>query len=147
MEEFHNFLNSGGGACLFNKPAKVHPTYRDRDGCVSLLVLNDETVSLAAVGPSCVWKWLCGAWRGVRLRQPGGKFLKRRCDGQQDSVVKLGSPAVVSLCCQECAKEGGTCCNRCTLTQGSKCSNGLCCNNCQVTKNALKICQPGACHQ
>lgn len=23
VEEYHNFLNSGGGACLFNKPMKV----------------------------------------------------------------------------------------------------------------------------
>lgn len=26
VEEYHNFLNSGGGACLFNKPTKVHDT-------------------------------------------------------------------------------------------------------------------------
>lgn len=24
VEEYHTFLNSGGGACLFNKPLKVH---------------------------------------------------------------------------------------------------------------------------
>ncbi|TNN75720.1 Disintegrin and metalloproteinase domain-containing protein 22 [Liparis tanakae] len=54
VEEFHNFLNSGGGACLFNKPLK------------------------------------------------------------------------------ECASEGEACCSQCTLTQGSKCSNGLCCNRCQM---------------
>lgn len=42
---------------------------------------------------------------------------------------------LVSFCVsQECAREGGACCNRCTLTQGSKCSNGLCCNNCQVIR-------------
>lgn len=42
---------------------------------------------------------------------------------------------VISVCVsQECAREGGACCNRCTLTQGSKCSNGLCCNNCQVIR-------------
>lgn len=23
IEEYHDFLNSGGGACLFNKPSKV----------------------------------------------------------------------------------------------------------------------------
>lgn len=27
VEEYHNFLNSGGGACLFNKPMKVLDTY------------------------------------------------------------------------------------------------------------------------
>lgn len=41
---------------------------------------------------------------------------------------------------QECAREGGACCNRCTLTQGSKCSNGLCCNNCQVTTEPTNMC-------
>lgn len=27
VEEYHNFLNSGGGACLFNKPPKVRRTH------------------------------------------------------------------------------------------------------------------------
>lgn len=27
VEEYYNFLNSGGGACLFNKPLKVHHTF------------------------------------------------------------------------------------------------------------------------
>ncbi|MGH0151866.1 UNVERIFIED_CONTAM: hypothetical protein FKN15_021556, partial [Acipenser sinensis] len=38
-----------------------------------------------------------------------------------------GSPA-------ECLKEGGDCCKMCTLTQGSKCSDGLCCKNCQLER-------------
>ncbi|XP_033836781.1 disintegrin and metalloproteinase domain-containing protein 22 isoform X2 [Periophthalmus magnuspinnatus] len=78
IEEYHNFLNSGGGACLFNKPMK----------------LLDP--------PVC----------GNGFVEPG-----EECD--------CGSPA-------ECALEGETCCKQCTLTQGSKCSNGLCCNNCQM---------------
>uniref|UniRef100_A0A7N8XCU1 ADAM metallopeptidase domain 22 n=1 Tax=Mastacembelus armatus TaxID=205130 RepID=A0A7N8XCU1_9TELE len=78
VEEYHNFLNSGGGACLFNKPMK----------------LLDP--------PVC----------GNGLVEPG-----EECD--------CGSPA-------ECAREGDNCCKMCTLTQGSKCSNGLCCNNCQM---------------
>uniref|UniRef100_A0A3Q1GX71 Uncharacterized protein n=1 Tax=Anabas testudineus TaxID=64144 RepID=A0A3Q1GX71_ANATE len=78
VEEYHNFLNSGGGACLFNKPMK----------------LLDP--------PVC----------GNGFVEPG-----EECD--------CGGPA-------ECAREGENCCNKCTLTQGSKCSNGLCCNNCQM---------------
>ncbi|XP_054638184.1 disintegrin and metalloproteinase domain-containing protein 22 isoform X2 [Dunckerocampus dactyliophorus] len=78
VEEYYNFLNSGGGACLFNQPLK----------------LLDP--------PEC----------GNGFVEPG-----EECD--------CGSPL-------ECAKEGENCCKKCTLTQGSKCSNGLCCNNCQM---------------
>uniref|UniRef100_A0A4W6BYE5 ADAM metallopeptidase domain 22 n=1 Tax=Lates calcarifer TaxID=8187 RepID=A0A4W6BYE5_LATCA len=90
VEEYHNFLNSGGGACLFNKPLK----------------LLDP--------PVC----------GNGFVEPG-----EECD--------CGSPA-------ECAREGDNCCKKCTLTQGSKCSNGLCCNNCQfmgvVCRDAVNDC-------
>ncbi|MBN3305622.1 ADA22 protein, partial [Amia calva] len=78
IEEYHNFLNSGGGACLFNKPTK----------------LLDP--------PEC----------GNGFVEPG-----EECD--------CGTPA-------ECSLEGESCCKKCTLTQGSKCSNGLCCRNCQM---------------
>ncbi|MFT7816281.1 disintegrin and metalloproteinase domain-containing protein 22 isoform X2 [Arapaima gigas] len=78
VEEYHNFLNSGGGACLFNKPLK----------------LLDP--------PEC----------GNGFVEPG-----EECD--------CGSPT-------ECQKEGENCCKKCTLTQGSKCSDGLCCKNCQL---------------
>ncbi|XP_058868560.1 disintegrin and metalloproteinase domain-containing protein 22-like isoform X1 [Acipenser ruthenus] len=80
MEEYNNFLNSGGGSCLFNKPSK----------------LLDP--------PEC----------GNGFIEPG-----EECD--------CGSPA-------ECLKEGGDCCKMCTLTQGSKCSDGLCCKNCQLER-------------
>ncbi|RXM36184.1 Disintegrin and metalloproteinase domain-containing protein 22 [Acipenser ruthenus] len=80
MEEYNNFLNSGGGACLFNKPSK----------------LLDP--------PEC----------GNGFIEPG-----EECD--------CGSPA-------DCLKEGGDCCKMCTLTQGSKCSDGLCCKNCQLER-------------
>uniref|UniRef100_A0A8C9Y9D3 ADAM metallopeptidase domain 22 n=1 Tax=Sander lucioperca TaxID=283035 RepID=A0A8C9Y9D3_SANLU len=90
VEEYHNFLNSGGGACLFNKPLK----------------LLDP--------PVC----------GNGIVEPG-----EECD--------CGSPA-------ECAREGEACCDKCTLTQGSKCSNGLCCNSCQfmgvVCRDAVNDC-------
>uniref|UniRef100_A0A8D3DX01 ADAM metallopeptidase domain 22 n=1 Tax=Scophthalmus maximus TaxID=52904 RepID=A0A8D3DX01_SCOMX len=77
VEEYHNFLNTGGGACLFNKPLKLFDP------------------------PIC----------GNGFVEPG-----EECD--------CGSPT-------ECAREGDNCCKSCTLTQGSKCSNGLCCNSCQ----------------
>uniref|UniRef100_A0A8D0CZ95 ADAM metallopeptidase domain 22 n=1 Tax=Sander lucioperca TaxID=283035 RepID=A0A8D0CZ95_SANLU len=85
VEEYHNFLNSGGGACLFNKPLK----------------LLDP--------PVC----------GNGIVEPG-----EECD--------CGSPA-------ECAREGEACCDKCTLTQGSKCSNGLCCNS-FVCRDAVNDC-------
>ncbi|AWO96604.1 putative disintegrin and metalloproteinase domain-containing protein 22 [Scophthalmus maximus] len=78
VEEYHNFLNTGGGACLFNKPLKLFDP------------------------PIC----------GNGFVEPG-----EECD--------CGSPT-------ECAREGDNCCKSCTLTQGSKCSNGLCCNSCQM---------------
>ncbi|XP_015708957.1 disintegrin and metalloproteinase domain-containing protein 22 isoform X10 [Coturnix japonica] len=77
IEEYHEFLNSGGGACLFNKPTK----------------LLDP--------PEC-----------------GNGFVE---DGEE---CDCGTTA-------ECASEGGECCNTCTLTAGSQCSNGLCCRKCR----------------
>ncbi|XP_037130121.1 disintegrin and metalloproteinase domain-containing protein 22 isoform X4 [Syngnathus acus] len=78
VEEYYNFLNSGGGTCLFNKPFKL----LDPPECGNGFVESGE-----------------------------------ECD--------CGSPV-------ECAREGENCCKKCTLTQGSKCSDGLCCNNCQM---------------
>ncbi|XP_042329042.1 disintegrin and metalloproteinase domain-containing protein 22 isoform X3 [Sceloporus undulatus] len=77
IEEYYDFLNNGGGACLFNKPSK----------------LLDP--------PEC-----------------GNGFVEagEECD--------CGTPA-------ECLIEGGDCCNSCTLTANSQCSNGLCCTKCQ----------------
>ncbi|KAM6134737.1 LOW QUALITY PROTEIN: disintegrin and metalloproteinase domain-containing protein 22 [Pterocles gutturalis] len=77
IEEYHEFLNSGGGACLFNKPTK----------------LLDP--------PEC-----------------GNGFVE---DGEECDCGTIA----------ECASEGGECCNTCTLTAGSQCSNGLCCRKCR----------------
>ncbi|XP_075443576.1 disintegrin and metalloproteinase domain-containing protein 22 isoform X2 [Ascaphus truei] len=86
IEEYHDFLNSGGGACLFNKPAK----------------LLDP--------PEC-----------------GNGFVEagEECD--------CGTIA-------ECAAEEDECCKKCTLTQESKCSDGLCCTKCQFQPDGM-ICR------
>uniref|UniRef100_A0A8C5R035 ADAM metallopeptidase domain 22 n=1 Tax=Leptobrachium leishanense TaxID=445787 RepID=A0A8C5R035_9ANUR len=83
IEEYHEFLNNGGGTCLFNKPSK----------------LLDP--------PEC-----------------GNGFVEagEECD--------CGSIA-------ECAAEGGACCKKCVLTEGSKCSDGLCCSECQFSPSEI----------
>uniref|UniRef100_A0A8C3FQ33 ADAM metallopeptidase domain 11 n=1 Tax=Chrysemys picta bellii TaxID=8478 RepID=A0A8C3FQ33_CHRPI len=77
IEEYSQFLQEGGGSCLFNKPFK----------------LLDP--------PEC----------GNGFVQAG-----EECD--------CGSLA-------ECAKGGGNCCKKCTLTHNAMCSDGLCCKGCQ----------------
>uniref|UniRef100_A0A674JKQ3 ADAM metallopeptidase domain 11 n=2 Tax=Terrapene triunguis TaxID=2587831 RepID=A0A674JKQ3_9SAUR len=77
IEEYSQFLQEGGGSCLFNKPLK----------------LLDP--------PEC----------GNGFVQAG-----EECD--------CGSLA-------ECAKGGGNCCKKCTLTHDAMCSDGLCCKGCQ----------------
>ncbi|XP_053870546.1 disintegrin and metalloproteinase domain-containing protein 11 isoform X5 [Malaclemys terrapin pileata] len=77
IEEYSQFLQEGGGSCLFNKPLK----------------LLDP--------PEC----------GNGFVQAG-----EECD--------CGSLA-------ECAKGGGNCCKKCTLTHNAMCSDGLCCKGCQ----------------
>ncbi|KAM4688185.1 disintegrin and metalloproteinase domain-containing protein 22 isoform 2-T2 [Discoglossus pictus] len=78
IEEYHEFLNSGGGACLFNKPSKL-----------------------------------------LDLPECGNGFVE---DGEECDCGSLA----------ECAAEGGDCCLKCSLTQGSECSDGLCCTDCKV---------------
>ncbi|XP_063777586.1 disintegrin and metalloproteinase domain-containing protein 22 isoform X4 [Pseudophryne corroboree] len=83
IEEYHKFLNSGGGACLFNMPSK----------------LLDP--------PEC-----------------GNGFVEagEECD--------CGTIA-------ECAAEGGDCCKKCMLTEGSQCSDGLCCSECKFNPKEM----------
>ncbi|XP_025899462.1 disintegrin and metalloproteinase domain-containing protein 11 [Nothoprocta perdicaria] len=77
IDEYNQFLQDGGGSCLFNKPLK----------------LLDP--------PEC-----------------GNGFVEagEECD--------CGSLA-------ECARSGGNCCKKCTLTHDAMCSNGLCCKGCK----------------
>uniref|UniRef100_A0AAQ4R4H8 ADAM metallopeptidase domain 11 n=1 Tax=Gasterosteus aculeatus aculeatus TaxID=481459 RepID=A0AAQ4R4H8_GASAC len=35
---------------------------------------------------------------------------------------------------QECARSGGACCKKCTLTHDAMCSNGLCCSSCKYER-------------
>ncbi|XP_053266477.1 disintegrin and metalloproteinase domain-containing protein 22 isoform X13 [Podarcis raffonei] len=83
VEEYHEFLNNGGGACLYNKPSK----------------LLDP--------PEC-----------------GNGFVEagEECD--------CGTAT-------ECRAEGGDCCNSCSLTANSECSNGLCCKKCQFEAKGI----------
>uniref|UniRef100_A0A4W6EYW9 ADAM metallopeptidase domain 11 n=1 Tax=Lates calcarifer TaxID=8187 RepID=A0A4W6EYW9_LATCA len=38
---------------------------------------------------------------------------------------------------QECARSGGTCCKKCTLTHDAMCSNGLCCSSCKYERRGV----------
>ncbi|NXU78184.1 ADA11 protein, partial [Oreotrochilus melanogaster] len=76
IDEYNQFLQDGGGSCLFNKPLK----------------LLDP--------PEC-----------------GNGF------------VEAGEECAVSP--QECARSGGNCCKKCTLTHDAMCSDGLCCKGCK----------------
>ncbi|KAL8175699.1 UNVERIFIED_CONTAM: Disintegrin and metalloproteinase domain-containing protein 11 [Gekko kuhli] len=92
IDEYSQFLEEGGGGCLFNKPLK----------------LLDP--------PEC-----------------GNGFVEagEECD--------CGSLA-------ECAKGGGNCCKKCTLTHDAMCSDGLCCRGCKyeprgvTCREAVKEC-------
>uniref|UniRef100_A0A8C7INZ0 ADAM metallopeptidase domain 11 n=1 Tax=Oncorhynchus kisutch TaxID=8019 RepID=A0A8C7INZ0_ONCKI len=48
----------------------------------------------------------------------------------------------------ECARSGGACCKKCTLTHDAMCSSGLCCSGCRVTvcRQAVNDCDiPESC--
>ncbi|XP_068091633.1 disintegrin and metalloproteinase domain-containing protein 22 isoform X2 [Hyperolius riggenbachi] len=83
VDEYHEFLNSGGGACLFNKPLKLLDPPECGNGFVE-------------IGEECD----CGT-------------------------------------IEECAIEGGECCKKCMLTEGSQCSDGLCCTSCEFNPKGM----------
>uniref|UniRef100_A0A3B3CSP9 ADAM metallopeptidase domain 11 n=1 Tax=Oryzias melastigma TaxID=30732 RepID=A0A3B3CSP9_ORYME len=39
----------------------------------------------------------------------------------------------------ECARSGGACCKKCTLTHDAMCSNGLCCSSCKVRASGSTV--------
>uniref|UniRef100_A0A7M4FVT1 ADAM metallopeptidase domain 11 n=1 Tax=Crocodylus porosus TaxID=8502 RepID=A0A7M4FVT1_CROPO len=77
IDEYNQFLQEGGGSCLFNQPLK----------------LLDP--------PEC-----------------GNGFVEAGEECDCGSFV-------------ECAKGGGSCCKKCTLTHDAMCSDGLCCRGCK----------------
>ncbi|XP_059582887.1 disintegrin and metalloproteinase domain-containing protein 11 isoform X2 [Alligator mississippiensis] len=77
IDEYNQFLQEGGGSCLFNQPLK----------------LLDP--------PEC-----------------GNGFVEAGEECDCGSLV-------------ECAKGGGSCCKKCTLTHDAMCSDGLCCRGCK----------------
>ena len=94
-------------------------------------------LSPSAGGSSRVWERLCGARRRVRLWIPGGEY--------PFNLLQMGGTFCCEAICwrrtkgsfsclwlQECARSGGACCKKCTLTHDAMCSNGLCCSGCKV---------------
>ncbi|KAK3515751.1 hypothetical protein QTP70_030192, partial [Hemibagrus guttatus] len=187
IEEYHNFLYSGGGSCLFNKPSKVgtlcsfwtprecgngfvEPGEECDCGTPALRIISAKSVLVHAV---CVCLGAMASsparaassltFRNGFSEKPGcssvessvgqsddadgsnvktvgqslsysdiakGAGHSKRYSGAARTVNQDNSDSDVAK--TECAREGENCCKKCTLTQGSKCSNGLCCNNCQM---------------
>ncbi|KAF3846022.1 hypothetical protein F7725_003100 [Dissostichus mawsoni] len=66
----------------------------------------------------------------------GNGFVEpgEECDcGSQ--VVSTQSDTVPAL--TECARSGGACCKKCTLTHDAMCSNGLCCSGCKYEQRGV----------
>lgn len=80
-----------------------------------------------APGPTRVRQWVCGGRRGVRLWITDGE----RDRGHGGQLWGRGG-AEHRAAPQECARSGGNCCKKCTLTHDAMCSDGLCCKGCKV---------------
>uniref|UniRef100_A0A8C5D606 Disintegrin and metalloproteinase domain-containing protein 11-like n=1 Tax=Gouania willdenowi TaxID=441366 RepID=A0A8C5D606_GOUWI len=69
------------------------------------------------------------------LLQGGGSCLFNKPNKLLDppecgnGFVELGEECD---CGSQCARSGGACCKKCTLTHDAMCSNGLCCRSCKV---------------
>lgn len=55
-----------------------------------------------------------------------------------NGVLFSGTQLFSCLWWQECARRGGACCKKCTLTHDAMCSNGLCCSGCKVSSPVLQ---------
>ncbi|KAM9000998.1 disintegrin and metalloproteinase domain-containing protein 11 isoform 1-T1 [Sarcophilus harrisii] len=105
VEEYSQFLQEGGGSCLFNKPLKLLDPPECGNGFVE-------------AGEECD----CGSLQ-VSVRAGAA--------GEGAGLGACGPPLPLLLLPQECNRAGGNCCKKCTLTHDAMCSDGLCCRGCK----------------
>lgn len=143
IDEYNQFLQEGGGSCLFNKPLKVPAPGGDvwERGLGRAPARLSTPLPRAAPGPARVRERLRGGGGRVRLWVGAGERLVRAPGagrGRAPGKVWVGQvrarppgppcPRVP----QECSRAGGNCCKKCTLTHDAMCSDGLCCRRCKV---------------
>ncbi|KAI6072526.1 disintegrin and metalloproteinase domain-containing protein 11 [Aix galericulata] len=148
IDEYNQFLQDGGGSCLFNKPLKVagpapgwvqnggEQCWGGSGGPMRLMACPSPVTRKSPFGvlggSPHLWGWECCAqhqphapscsslspWQLLDPPECGNGFVEagEECD--------CGSLA-------ECAKSGGNCCKKCTLTHDAMCSDGLCCKGCK----------------
>ena len=73
IDEYNQFLQEGGGSCLFNKPLKVLARRTGKRGVGRVPARLPTSPLPPASGPSRVRKRLRGGGRGVRLRVGAGE--------------------------------------------------------------------------
>ncbi|KAM9656156.1 disintegrin and metalloproteinase domain-containing protein 11 isoform 4-T4 [Morphnus guianensis] len=179
IDEYNQFLQDGGGSCLFNKPLKVtgpsQPGGSDAPGAPPRVprdsrsppALATSKVTVPASNPVSLAGDRAGPSRlmakSKQCRYPavppgmrcpfwgGGGLVAAPCLGTPP--VALASPPPWSRqlldppecgngfveageecdcgSLAECAKSGGNCCKKCTLTHDAMCSDGLCCKGCK----------------